>query len=77
MSNLSVQHYLGIYETRLSMIERGITHPAPSVVAGVKRLVSALRQLDPREGIRLEATKDYYAYFRTDTGELIAQIDLE
>lgn len=54
MSNLPASHYLGIYERRLSMSERGITQPTPQVVVGMKRLVAALRALKPEEAIALD-----------------------
>lgn len=77
MSDLSVQHYLGIYEHRLSMSERGITHPTPQVVAGVKRLVDGLRLLKPEEAVHLDATEERAIFTRTATGELVARIDFK
>jgi len=75
MSDLSVQHYLGIYETRLGMIEKGITHPTPQVVAGVRRLVAALRELNPEEKIHLDSTDERAIFTKVSTGDLVAQID--
>jgi|GEM_PF-4788333 len=77
MSDLTVQHYLGIYEHRLSMAERGITHPTPQVVAGVKRLVVALRQLKPEEKIHLDATDERAIFTKASTGDLVAQIEFK
>jgi hypothetical protein len=77
MSDLPVQHFLSIYETRLGMIEKGTTHPKPAVIDGVRRLVAGLRKLDPKEGIRVDANKERYIFTRASTGELVAQIDVE
>jgi hypothetical protein len=77
MKDLTVQHYLKIYETRLSMTEKGITHPAPKVVASEKRLVAALRRMKPEEKIHLDAGAETAIFTRAATGDLVGQIDLK
>ena len=77
MSDLPVQHYLGIYEARLSRVERGISHPTAQVVAGMKRLVVELRALNPEEKIHLDANVARAIFTRSSTGDLVAQIDFD
>ena len=77
MRDLTAEHYLGIYETRLRLIEKGTIQPSPNVVAGVKKLVTALRQLDPKEKVRLESKKVRAIFKRASTGDLLAQIQFE
>ena len=77
MSALPVQHYLKIYEARLSRAERGISHPTAQVVTGMQRLVAGLRALDPKEGVGLDANSARAVFTRASTGELIAQIDFD
>jgi hypothetical protein len=77
MSEASVHHILGIYETRLRMIEKGVTQPPPKVVDGVRQLVTALRKLNPEEKISLDATDDRWFFLRSNTGDLIAKIELK
>ena len=73
--HLPASHYLGIYEHRLSMSDRGITHPTPRVVAGMKRLVVGLRALPPEEKIALDASDERAIFTRAVSGELVARID--
>ena len=77
MSDTSVQHLLGIYETRLRMIEDGVTHPSPKVAEGARQLVAALRKLNPEERVSLDATDDRWSFLRSKTGELLAKIELK
>jgi hypothetical protein len=75
MSDLAAQHYLGIYQTRLHMVEKGITHPKPEVVAGMRRLVSGLCSLEPTTKSRLELQPGWALFKIAATGELVAQIE--
>jgi hypothetical protein len=77
MSDLPASHYLGIYEHRLSMSDRGVTQPSPQVTAGMKRLVAALRALRPEEEVALDATTERAIFSRSSNGELIARIDFD
>ena len=77
MSDLSALHYLGIYQTRLSMAERGVTSPKPEVVAFMRRLVAALSALSPTAAIRLEAQGDHARhharFIAAATGDLLGE----
>jgi hypothetical protein len=76
MSDLSAQHYLGIYQMRLKMVDKGIMHPKPEVVAGMRRLVTGLSAMQPDAKIILE-NQDGKALFKVaTTGDLVAEIEL-
>ena len=59
------------------MAERGVTHPSPKVVDGVRTLVAALRGLSPDDDVAIDATKSWAIFRRRADGELIARIDFE
>ena len=75
MSDLPAKHYLDIYRRRVRCAEEGITHPAPQVVAGARRLVSGLSVLPPETPVRLELHSDHSRFLVAATGEVIAEID--
>ncbi len=77
MSDLSAQHYLGIYQTRLRMVEKGTTHPKPEVVAGMKRLVAGLSAMPSDAGVRLEIQDGRTRFRAAGTGDLIAEFDFK
>ena len=77
MSEVTAQHLLGIYRARLSMAERGVTHPEPEVVAGVRKLVAGLAAMPPDARVTLDAQPGKYIFKSTLTGDLIAEIDFD
>ena len=66
--NLTVEHYLDIYQTRLEMQEAGITKPNTEIRQFTREVVSKLSALPLDAEIRL--TND--AFFDSD-GNLIAR----
>ena len=54
MDNLNAQHYLGIYQTRLRMQEKGITNPSEEIKALVRTIVEKLSKLPSDEIIILD-----------------------
>ena len=73
MSDLSAQHYLGIYQTRLSMAERGVTSPRAEIVTGMRRLVAGLSALDADAKVRLEIHGSHTRFISAATGELLGE----
>jgi hypothetical protein len=54
MSDLTVQHYLGIYQTRLKMQEDGITNPTQEYKDITRTIVEKLSRLPLDEKIVLD-----------------------
>ena len=73
MSDLSAEHYLGIWRTRLSMAEDGVTSPRPEVVSGMRRLVAGLSALAPKAKVRLEIHGSHAQFIAAATGELLGE----
>ena len=75
MSDLSAQHYLDIYRTRLGMAEKGTTHPKPEVVAVMRQLVAGLSALPFDAKIRLEIQGGKTRFRTASTGDLLVEFD--
>ena len=74
MSDLPAKHYLFIYQRRLSMADKGVTHPTKAIVEAARELVRGLSVLPPDEKVRLEI-QDGDALFKiAGTGTLIGKI---
>ncbi len=76
MSDLTAQHYLGIYRGRLNMAEKGITHPSDEALKFARELVSGLSELPSETKVRIEVEGDWSRFKIADTGALIAQTKL-
>lgn len=57
MSNLNVQHYLGIYQTRLKMQQEGITNPSDEIKAITRTIVDKLSKMHLEEEIIIDDGK--------------------
>jgi hypothetical protein len=76
MSDLTAEHYLGIYNGRLSMAERGIINPSDEAIKFARELVSGLTGLPSETKIRIEVDGDWSRFKVADTGALVAQTKL-
>ncbi|HYV90828.1 MAG TPA: hypothetical protein VE978_03560 [Chitinophagales bacterium] len=68
MSDLNVQHYLGIYRTRLKMQEEGITNPTQEFKEITRTIVDKLSKLPLDEKIILDDHK-----MKDSRGNVIAE----
>ena len=75
MSESTAHHLLGIYQTRLSMAERGVTHPKPEVVAGMRRLVAGLSAMSSEALVRFENHDGKWKFRVASTGDLLVEFD--
>lgn len=76
MSEHPVQHYLHIYQGRLSMAERSVTPTPPHVLAGMRRLVAGLSAQAPDAKVRLETDNSRFRFLAAATGELIGEFSI-
>ena len=51
MPNLDAKHFLGIYQTRKEMQEKGITNPPPKIKALTNQIVEKLSKFPSSEKI--------------------------
>ena len=59
MSNLDVEHYLGIYKTRKEMQDAGVTNPTDEIKILTKTIVEKLSLLPLDEKIELSNNSMY------------------
>jgi hypothetical protein len=57
------------------MVDKGTIKPKPEVIAGMKRLVSALIEMQPETRIYIEAPSGKCFFKVVATGELIAELN--
>lgn len=76
MNDLPAQHYLKIFQLRLSMAERGITSPSADVVVSMRQLVAQLAAIDPATSVKLEIHGSQARYMKEETGAIIGTINL-
>jgi hypothetical protein len=56
------------------LIEKGLAKPKPEIIAGTKKLVAGLSEMQPDDMVSFEV-QDGKAYFKVaTTGDLIAEI---
>jgi hypothetical protein len=72
MSDLDVQHFLGIYQIRLRMQEEGITNPSHEIKQLTRTIVDKLLRLPLDEKIVLEDHK-----MKDSKGNVIAEFPKE
>lgn len=77
MSDLPVQHYLYVYQARLSMAERGVTSPPPQIVTAMRQLVTTLSAQDPTAKVRLEIDGGQVRFLAAATGDLLGELRLQ
>jgi hypothetical protein len=77
MTDLSAQHYLGIYQTRLKMAEKGTIHPKPEVVAGMRQLITGLSAMPSDAKVRLEIQDGKTRFRAASTGDLLVEFDFK
>jgi hypothetical protein len=73
MNTSSAQHLLHIYQIRLRLVEKGLAKPQPEIIAGMKKLVAGLSEMQPDDMVGHEM-QDGIVYFKVAaTGDLIAE----
>lgn len=75
MSDLPVQHYLKLYQLRVSMAERGVTSPPPDLVSSMRHLIAGLSAQPPDAGVRLEMEGNRTRFIAATTGELLGEFN--
>jgi hypothetical protein len=73
MSTSSAQRLLHIYQIRLRLIEKGLAKPKPEIVAGVKKLVAGLSEMQPDDMVGHEIQDGKVCFKVVTTGDLIAE----
>ncbi|WP_156346528.1 hypothetical protein [Verrucomicrobium spinosum] len=68
-----MQHFLKLYQMRLSMAERGVTSPHPDIVTAMRQLTTSLSAQDPDAKVRLEIHGSRTRFIATATGELLGE----
>lgn len=76
MDDLSAQHYLSIWQGRLSMAERGVTSPPPYLIPHMRQLVAVLSAVDPATAVRLERHGNQMRFVAAETGAIIGDCPL-
>jgi hypothetical protein len=74
-SQLPIRHYLDIYQQRLRMMDRGITHPPPCVVESVRRFVNTLEQTDHSRLVELIIDGDLSYLKDVENGNVVARME--
>jgi len=69
--NLPAQHYLKIWQGRLSMAERGVISPPPYLILHVRELVAGLAAVDPATEVRLERNGNQMRFIAAETGGIL------
>ncbi len=69
MGNLDVRHYLGIYQRRKKMQDKGVTNPSSEIKRFTREFVESLSKLPLGEEIKLKN----HSFFDSK-GNLIAKI---
>lgn len=77
MSESTAGHLLGIYRTRLHMVEKGTIRPKKEVVAGMRELVSGLTKLEPNAKISLEIQPGLTLFKVAAGGDLVGKIQFD
>ncbi len=70
---LLAHQYLRIYRLKLTMAEDGTTPPNPAWEDFMRRLVAALRAVDPNTPIRLDSTDGIARFINARTGQLMGE----
>ena len=70
---LLAHFYLRIYRLKLTMAEDGTTPLNPAWEDFMRRLVAALRAVDPNTPIRLDSTGGIARFINVRTGQLLGE----
>jgi len=73
MSTSSAQHLLHIYQIRLSLIEKGLAKPKPEIIAGVRKLVAGLSEMQSDDMVSHDMQDGKVCFKIATTGDLIAE----
>jgi hypothetical protein len=73
---LPAHYYLRIYRLKLAMAEDGATQPNPAWEGFMRRLVAALKELDPETPIQLDSTNGLARFINVRNGFLLGEFDL-
>ena len=77
MSDLPAKHYLDIYRRRVSMAEKGISHPSPNILVAAKQLIIKLEAMDQEDRIKLDIVGNKAQFWNSATGELLVEMPNE
>lgn len=76
MNDLPAQHYLKIWQRRLSMAERGVTNPPPYLVPRMRQLVEGLTAVARATAVRLERHGNQMRFVAAETGAVLGDCPL-